>query len=198
MPLCRDIITRALRKVGAIGLTDAPTSAEIDMGLAALQSMFDGWAAAGMFGPLRDIHVTEAYTAKTGQRIRTTEAVTLPTFDGTDADNCCDDYGFSNCGSDRPQNRRLIVVVNPDTGVRQTNLWDAWLGAWVRIEALKEGDECPLSALGADGLACCLARVIADESSWTVGAQTERQANLFMTRLGGTDGVNAATRAVYC
>lgn len=198
MPLCRDIITRALRKVGAVGQTEAPTAAEVDMGLFSLQSMFDGWAAAGMFGQLRDIHVTSDYEAKAGDRVRTTATVTLPTYAAVDTDPGGSDYGFcSGADTDRPQNRRLIVVVNPETGVRKTNLWDAWIGDWVEIQALTATSECPLAALGADGLACCLARAIADESTWTVPAQTERQASLFLARMAKGDGRRRPTEVEF-
>lgn len=179
MPTCRDIITRALRKLAAIGAGDNPSINELNMGMAALQSMFDGWAAAGMFGSLKDVIATTAYAAKPGERVRSSQPVTLPDYltDTTSGGDC-----------NQPQNRHLIIVVNPVTGLRQVNLYDAWVGGWVRIDALTPSTECPLSALGADGLACCLARVMADESTWTVGAQTERQASLFMQRLGRGDG----------
>lgn len=198
MPNCRDIITRALRKVGAVGVNDPPTTAELEMGMFALQSMFDGWASSGVFGRLRDVHVTEAYTASAGERVRSTQSVTLPTYDAVDTDENDDDYGSCRDATiDRPTNRALIVVVNPTTGVRETNLWDAWVGSWVRIEALAAADDCPLVALGADGLACCLARAIADESTWTVPAQTERQATKFLSRLATGDGRRQPTEAEY-
>lgn len=176
MATCRDVITRALRKLGELGIGEVASNTDAATGMASIQTMFDAWATGGMFGPLRDLYKAEAYTAKAGERIRTTAAVTLPTYTtDPDAVDVSDD--------DLPKDRSLIVVVDPTTGVRQTNLWDAWRGQWVRIEALTLTDECPLSALGVDDLACCLAKVIADEMNASVGAQTELRAAKFVQRM---------------
>lgn len=183
MPTCRDVITRALRKIGDIGRNESPSQADEDMGMSALQNLFDGWTAGGAFGPLRDVHKTSDYTARAGERVRTTFAVTLPTYVSEDGLTYADDYGFGACREDRPRNRSLIVVVNPSTGERQTNIWDAWRGGWIRIEALKPADEAPLAALGADDLACCLARQVADETGAVVSDDTRRRATAFEARM---------------
>lgn len=176
MATCRDVITRALRKLGELGVGEVASNQDAATGMASLQTMFDAWATGGMFGPLRDLYKSGAYTAKAGERIRTTATVTLPTYTtDTDAVDVSD--------KDLPKDRSLIVVVNPTTGVRQTNLWDSWRGQWVRIEALTLSDECPLSALGVDDLACCLAKVIGDEVNASVGPQTELRAAKFVQRM---------------
>lgn len=199
MPNCRDIITRALRKVGHIGRTENPSDADARMGMAALQSMFDEWAAGGSFGPLCDVYKDSAYTARAGERVRSTAAVTLPDYTQVDGLTYSDDYGFGFCRDDRPRNRALIVVINPATGERTTNLWDAWRGQWVEIEALAEADEAPLAALGADGLACCLARALSDDTGQKLGDETRRRAQAFETRIRqGADGRRDATPGVYC
>lgn len=200
MPDCRDVITRALRKLAYIGQSETPSTADEDTAMAALQSMFDAWAAGGAFGPIRDVYKDAPYTAKAGDRVRTTQAVTLPPYTADTAGGGCDDYGVRGaCDGDRPSNRRLIIVVNPTTGERQTNLWDAWRGQWTRIEALKPADECPLAALGADGLACCLAVAISDEAGQPVGTMTQVGARGFMRRLTSqNDGRRTATRPEFC
>lgn len=200
MPTCRDIISRALRKLGYIGRTENPSDADARMGMDALQSMFDEWAAGGTFGPLRDVYKDAAYTARAGERVRTTAAVTLPPYDSTSPNaGCCDDYGMvSGCDS-RPMNRALIVVINPTTGTRVTNLWDAWRGQWVELEALTVTDEAPLAALGADGLACCLARALQDDTGQELGSETKRRAQAFENRIKqGADSRRDATHGVYC
>lgn len=198
MPSCRDIITRALRKLGHIGRTENPSEADESMGLAALQSMFDGWASGGAFGPVRDLYKDAAYTARAGDRVRSTAAVTLPDYTQVDGATYTDDYGFGVCRDDRPRNRALIVVVNPTTGVSQTNLWDAWRGQWVEIEGLTPNDEAPLADLGADGLACCLARVLTDDTGQKLGDETRRGAVAFENRIkNGADSRRDATPGVF-
>lgn len=199
MPSCRDIITRALRKLGHIGRAENPSEADESMGLAALQSMFDEWAAGGAFGPVRDLYKDAAYTARAGERIRSAATVTLPDYTQVDGATYTDDYGFGVCRDVRPRNRALIVVVNPTTGARKTSLWDAWSGQWVEIEALTPNDEAPLAALGADGLACCLARVLTDDTGQKLGDETRRRAQAFESRIKiGADGRRDATPGVYC
>lgn len=199
MPTCRDIITRALRKAGHIGRNENPSDADEAMGMNALQSMFDGWISGGTFGPMHDLYRDAAYTARAGQRIRTTFPVTLPDYTQVDSSGYCDDYGFGHRRDGRPQNRAVIVVVNPSTGERQSNLWDAWVGGWVRIEALQPGDEAPLAALGANGLACCVARAVADETGLKLNDETVREARAFVARIQqGADGRRDATPGVYC
>lgn len=179
MATCRDVITGALRKLGELGVGDQPSQQDAATGLAALQNMFDAWATGGMFGPLTDVYKSSAYAARAGERVRSTTTVTLPTYQ----DETVMDVGDAPYGTNQPVDRSLIVVVNPTTGVRQTNLWDAWRGQWVRIEALTLSSECLLSALGKDDLACCLAKSMADEVNASVGAQTELRAAKFVQRL---------------
>lgn len=179
MATCRDVITSALRKLDELGIGDQPSQQDADSGLAALQNMFDAWATGGMFGPLTDVYKSSTYEARAGERVRSTATVTLPAYQ----DETESEVGDAPYGTNQPVDRSLIVVVNPTTGVRQTNLWDAWRGQWVRIEALTLSSECPLSALGKDDLACCLAKSIADEINVPVGSQTELRAAKFVQRL---------------
>jgi len=182
MPTCRKIIERAYRKLRELGAGQNVSDHDATLGLEALQTLFDGWAASGMFGPLADVYKVSEYTARAGERVRTTAAVILPAYTEVTPEGSSYDYGFDGAPN-QPKDRSLIVVVNPTTGVRQTNIWDGWMGKWVRIEALTLTAECPLSAVGADDLACCLAKVIADEIGATLGAQSERRATLFTQRL---------------
>lgn len=182
MPTCLDIITRALRKLAYIGRNESPSQADEEMGLVALQSLYDGWATGGMLGRLCDVYKNAAYTARPGERVRTLYPVTLPTFTDDGATGS-DDYGFKGCRNEIPANRALIVVVNPSTGLYVTHLWEIWRGQWVSIQGLKANDEAPLSVLGADGLACCLAEALADDAGQKAGDQTRKAATSFRMRL---------------
>lgn len=187
MATCREVITKAYRKLGAVGRKANLDATDSATGLSNLQSMFEAWISGGMFGRLWDVYSATDVTAKVGQRIRTTAVVTLPTF--TDENGwgsyCCGgwDYGFYHDECNYTLNHAVIVVVNPTTGVQQINMWDSTTGQWVRLDALELGDPCPLSNLGVDDLACCLAKTLADEAGFTVGPQTERRAGMFEMRL---------------
>lgn len=156
MATCRDVVTRAYRVSGIIGIGDTPTAEEADYGMDALQSMFDVWVANGMFGRLNDVYKTTAYTAKEGDRVQTSGSptITIPTTYAEDGDE----------GSDRtPYDLSVIEVQAGAT----RNVWLYDRGAWVDLVALELADTCPLADRGFHGLACCLAQ----EISSAFGAQ---------------------------
>lgn len=197
MPNCRDIVTRALRKIGHIGRTENASDADLSMGMGALQSMYDEWAVGGAFGTLVDVYRDVDYTAVAGQRIRTTHAVTLPAYTDATAPSV-DDYGFDRCDDGRPRNRSLIVVVNPTTGQHITNLWDAWRGQWIEIQGLAAADQAPLAELGSNGLVCSLACAVADDAGLAPTDDTRRAAAAFQRRLVNRhDGEREPTRAEF-
>lgn len=199
MTTCRYVITRALRKVGLLGKSASPTAADESMGMSALQTLFDGWVGAGKFGRLVDVYRDTAYEAKAGERVRSATSVTLPAYTQVTPETFGDDYGDTDrYDSDQPRARALIVVVDPATGVEQVNLWDPRVGQWIRLDSLTIGGECPLTNMGADDLACCLALLIADESGFQVGALTLRRATLFEARLGtNADSSRQPTNAQF-
>lgn len=147
MTTCRDIITRAYRASGIIGLSATPTAGEADYGMVSLQSMFDTWLAGGMFGRLNDVYTTTAYTAKEGDRVIASGSptITIPATYDEDGE----------AGSDRtPYDLSVIEVKN---GAAR-NVWLYDRSNWVDLVALELSDTCPLSDRGAHGLACCLAQ----------------------------------------
>lgn len=48
MATARDFVAYAMRRIGIIGVDDAPTSAEMDIGLEALNDMLQAWSNDGM------------------------------------------------------------------------------------------------------------------------------------------------------
>lgn len=204
MATCSNIITLALKKLQAIASGETPTAAESADGLVALQGLLDGWCRDGTFGRLRDVHVTENYTAREFQRIRVDAGtVTIPELIPVDQ-NGGDDYGFQPAQIDAeqladdelpdpnnrpPRNRSVIVTLTPG-GARATWFYESDIGDWVQIQALALADECPLSRVDADGLASQLALTIADQfgaepKPWTV-AKAARFRSLLSNRADST------------
>ncbi len=96
MPLCRAVISDALRALKAIAPGEDPDIDMLNTGLEALQNLILEWHNAK--GPLIDVDVTGNYTPGESQRVRVqagdTITVTLPNaialYDGFDPY----DYGF--------------------------------------------------------------------------------------------------------
>lgn len=203
MTTCRDAIASALRKLGALSKYENPSDQDEAVGMAAITTLFDGWLAGGKFGRLRDRYAAADYTARAGERVRSSAVITLPAYTTDNAGSYgCDDYGFwRGCDDSCPTNLAVIVVVNPVAGTRQVNLWEANVGAWVRLDNLTASDALPLATIGAEDFACCLAKALASE----VGAAGEltpltlQRANLFEQRLTmRADSRRTATRPEFC
>lgn len=173
---CQTLITRALRKLNVVGAGVSPAAAEAADALSTLQGMYDGWVTGGVFGAMNDVIKSADYTAKEYDRVRKDGActITVPTtFE--------DEY----TGLTRPpRDLAAIQILYPATSARETHLYDATIGEWVRIEALALADDPPLFNRNQDGLACCLAEALADEYQAQVGAQTALRAAKFRSNIG--------------
>lgn len=172
----RDIVFRAMRMAGILGRTEEADAEEMRDGRIVLQSLYDSWYTNGMFGRLKDYRTEGDYDAEPGQRIYTDGTVTLPTY----ADAEC------------PWSDLSAIEIFDGTS-RKLWLWDR--NAWVRIDALADGDEAPLSWRGANGLAACVAVNYAEEFGAQIGPGAVRQAGTFKTalslKLGSTQPVTA-------
>lgn len=198
MATCRDTVTLALKKLGVIPAGVTPSAAEAADGLAALQGMLDGWCRDGLFGRLRDVHVTSDYTAREFQRIRVDGGtVTIPDLIDTSTDD--DDYGFRpSCdpetpgdddlpdpGHRPPRNRAVVITVDPSDESWATWLYEGDLGAWTDVSALTLDSQAPLSRVDADGLASSLALLIADQFGAQPQQATVAKAARFRALLSG-------------
>jgi hypothetical protein len=172
----RDLIKSGMRKAGVLASGRNPTTAEATDGLDVVQGLYDGWALGGMFGRLTEVIATEDYTAREGDRVRaeTGVVVTLPTT-------------ITECGSDRAPYDLAIVVVVQDAAT-QVSIYDAFAGAWVRLDGLTLDTDPPLKQRDRDGLAACVAVAYADEFGGRVGAATQAKAATFRIALSARSG----------
>lgn len=145
MPTCRDIITYAMRQAKVLPSGDDPSAEELADGMVALQSLYDGWVANGMFGRLTDRYESTNYTAEEGQRIIAPAGVTITIPDTIDSD----------VHSDERAPRDLSVIETLIGGERDVRLWDR--SAWISMLNLSASAEAPLASRGAWGLAAALA-----------------------------------------
>lgn len=156
MATCQDIITYAMRMNGILGLGKQPKSAELDEGMAALQSMYDEWRTGGMLGELVDEYVTADQDAQEGRRYLLADGVTLaePSLIASTSD----DYGLCDYGTNATerQPRDLAFYEKVDSaGTQAARLYDRT--GWVDLLGLALTDTAPLSGRGSYGLAACLA-----------------------------------------
>lgn len=178
MTTCRDIITRALQQAKIVALGRQPTAKEAEAGMSALQGIYDGWVANGMFGRLTDVTTTEDYTAKEGERIFADGAtITLP-------DTIADD-------DDRVPRDLACISVNDGTW----RTW-VWTGAWTELTGLTLDDDAPLSERDSEGLSALLATYLAEGYDTEVGPITLRRGQMFQGgishKFGSTQDVIAS------
>lgn len=145
MPTCRDVIKYALWQSGIVASGEDPEAHELELGMAALQSLYDGWLANGMFGRLVDRYEESDVTADEGQRIIAPAGVTIETPDLI--------YDVAE-GVDRAP-RDLAAFETVIGGARSVFLFDRT--GWVALVGLNPNDEAPLASRGAYGLAAALA-----------------------------------------
>lgn len=179
MATCRDIITRALQQARIVPLGRAPATKEAEAGMVALQGIYDGWFASGMFGTLKDIDASGDYEANEGERITGATTVTKPTQ--IDADT---DTGY------RPP-YELSAIVDVTNG----NNWLWAGGAWVDCVGLSLTDEAPLSNRDREGLSAHLATYLAEGFGQSVGAMTARRGQMFVGMLAYKFGSTQAARS---
>lgn len=153
MPTCRDIITSAYRKVTSSEETMSAASAED--GLAQLQSLYLELVMNAGFGSFRDVLPTSNYTACEQDRVKLSAGVTA-TIPASVTDCWTGDLRA-------PLDLACIVVIDPANPPAQISVYDAMLGAWVRLDGLTFDSSPPLYTRGQDGLACRLALRMASD-----------------------------------
>jgi hypothetical protein len=173
----RDLIKTGMRKAGVLASGRDPKAAELADGLDVVQGVYDGWALGGMFGRLTEVIATEDYEAKEGERVRAEAGVTitLPTI-------------ITECGEDDRPPRDLATIVVVQDAAPQVNVYDAFVGAWVRLDSLTVDSVPPLMQRDRDGLGCCVGVAFADEFGGPVGAATQSKAASFKLSLSARTG----------
>ena len=146
MATCLDVITYAMRMSRVLGIGDEPTGSEGAAGLAALQSLYDGWRNGGMFGELEDVYLTDDDIAEEGVRYFVPTGLTLdePTSVYIDFD-----------GNTRQPRDLAMYEILTEAGTQTAKLYDRT--EWVSLLDLALTDTAPLSKRGTMGLAACLA-----------------------------------------
>lgn len=185
---CREIVHTAYTLASITSIDEEPTNGELNHGLEMLKSLYDGWFAAGEFGVLRDIYVTDDYTAFEGDRVIKSgqEIITLPdTYDkeryGYNSGYSDSNYGYGDYYYDRNRTRAAyelgaIEVVGVSRNIRE-------LGDWINISELTADSPAPLVQFGMIGLAAQLAIDLAGTFGAEISTSTLRQSDMFKTSL---------------
>lgn len=183
MPTCRDIITRALRKVRVYAAGEDPSSDDMTDGLDELQNLYEQWISNGMFGRLEDVLTDDDYETEPNQRVIATGSptITIPTEIEGDEETTT------------PFDTAALEVVDVDAVTVTRYIYEN--GAWVEISGLALDDEAPLAGKGRGGLSACLALAYAEEFGAEVGPGVARQAAAFKTGLSLKLGSSAQRTA---
>jgi hypothetical protein len=163
MYTCRQLITRSLRMLGVIGEGNpAPTAAQGDDGLNALIALYNGLIGTGTFGPLKDVLITENYTAKENERVIDATGLLTVTLPLTVDVTLCDGEPYDpTCDTTRPvQDRSIVLQLG---GTPKASIFDGDLNAWTDVNALTLDSTAPLSGRFGTGLCAILAQNIAPE-----------------------------------
>lgn len=166
MATCTQLITLALRKLGAVESGVTPTTPETTDALELLQSLYSEWISKGRFGRLTNILIEGDYTAKENERIAytggATGSITLPTtiaLDGAEADP------DSSQTYRAPKDMSVVVIAGTTP---QQFIYDADYGDWIALESLSGSSYAPLSNRYRSYLASELAVRYATEFSLSV------------------------------
>jgi hypothetical protein len=191
MATCNDIIRLAMGRLRQLHAGEKPTAQEAMDGLIALQSMFDAWKGAGLFGRMYDVITSGAYTANEQDRVINDGgyAITLPLIiqpsvipsvgNGywSEPDRRC--WGNMAVSYPRPP-RDLAMIEIVQNKVTMRSFYDAPTRSWVRLDSLVLTATAPLASRGATGLSCCLATQMADDYGADIKASTQQAALTFM------------------
>lgn len=186
---CNDIIRMAMGRIRQLRLGEVPQGNEASDGLVALQGLYDGWVASGLFGRLNDTIPSSDYTANEQDRVINDDnyTITLPlTYSnavpmGSYYPVWPDERVWTalQTTATRPP-RDLAMIEILDVGALKRFLYSAHLRQWVRVDSVALTDTAPLAEHGAVGLASCLAEMLADEYGAQLGPDVVKRASLFM------------------
>lgn len=187
MATCQTVITRAMRLLGLLEDGGAPSSTELDDGLASLQAMIHALPELMLGGPWTDVDVTDTtYLPGVGEapgedvRIRLTDDtvstdITLPArIEDSDAET----------GYRKPREGARIQIIAELSGspYRRTYVYTAYAG-WERIDALALSDASPFGPELEDALTALLAQRMAPEFSAAVSPQVQEMATRGRTQI---------------
>ncbi len=197
----REIIARALKKLGVLRAGGTPQADEMDGALISLQSMFHEWITNGAFGRVYNMGRTTSgdFTPYPNQHVNvlTDEAtnIILPNVLPWDWWGCCwrpcRDYGWGlpwpDTGEVMPRDKSVIEITyqqsNADAEERRTYIYDGTIQRWVRVDALALDEEAPLSQRNPDGLSSVLATRLAEFYGETPQPGTISSASRYRTAL---------------
>lgn len=205
---CRDVVTRAGRKLGLVRAGGELKAADAADMLASLQSFYMESVTGGAFGRVYNIPISAAGTVTAGGNqhinILTAEAVdvdlpaTVPAYHW-DTWRPCRDYGWglniplgNDTGENVPRDKSVVNVTSQYGDTRATYVYDGTVQRWLRVDTLTLNDEAPLSARNSEGLASVVAMRVADEfgdtalSALTVQSAVKYKRDL-VTNFGNAD-----------
>lgn len=191
MATCRNIINRALRKLGRLGGGREPRTADQTDALAALQGLYTAWVASGAFGRMADVTPLTDYTAGENERIIRTDATIAVTLPETvpyysdplpynrERDTYATNYEAVDCNNRPPRNGALVQIKDRAGGKVETWIYDGTARDWVSIENLQLDSEAPRSGTDPEGLSALLATELADTFGAELGPTTLNQAKRY-------------------
>lgn len=223
MATCNDIVRLAMGRLRQLRSGETPTGQEASDGMLFLQSMYDQWTAAGLFGRLNDVIASGPYTAMEQDRVINDSGypITLPlaitpSLFSDSSWNWPDQRTWADLATTTtrpPRDLSMIEVIGSRTvyvpagftllttlSQPRANryLFDRLKRTWVLIDGLTLTSEAPLSNRGVIGLASCLATLMADEYNAKIAEGTQQAATLFKWGLSARyDSARAAGRQDY-
>lgn len=179
MATCQKIIEVAWRRSGVFAAgVDIPDT-QMTVGLERLQDMYNNMVGEGLLGRFNDVWLDAGatYVAQEQDRIYCTDNTVVVTVNTTFVD--------ANTGKTRtPLDRAAIIIVKPfNDDPTSLQIWDAYSGAWVNVEALAIGDYAPFSKRFEEGLKNFLAVKLADEAGYSIRPSLARDAGMFKMQI---------------
>lgn len=190
MATARDLISRALRKIGKLGAGREPRLADQEDALETLKSLLLSWVQSGAFGRLSDVVPLSDYTAGENQRIfRNSNAVTsitlpelVPAYANPLPYNLERAYPVNYAAAVSnmrpPRDGAVVQIADYDNDLVTTYLYDGTARLWVEVGGIGLDDTVPRTS-DAEGFSACLARDLADTFGMTAGEATRRQARRY-------------------
>lgn len=190
MATARDIISRALRKIGRLGAGREPRLADQEDALETLRSLLLSWVESGAFGRLSDVVPVGDYTAGENQRIfrnsADTNSITLPELVQAYANPLPYNreraypvnYEAAVSNMRPPRDGAVVQIADFENSLVMTHIYDGVARLWREVGGIGLDDTVPRSGDG-EGLSACLARDLADTFGTVAGEATRRQARRY-------------------
>jgi hypothetical protein len=178
---CRDIIKKALRRIGVVAAGREPSAAMAEEALGHLIDQYKDWVAKGVFGKFRDVRITAAtYTPREQERVIIADenscAITFPQVVTEEWGDYVGgfgghDYGFVSYGATAcvqrietrtPRDQSVILITTECDCETRIRVYEASSARWQRIDTLELADAAPMSVLHEKLLADVLAGNLAE------------------------------------